>query len=211
MNVQEIVVARLNKIDVTQDIMAANVTEIKMFIAGAQEREKHTEDCLKRFGSRLDGHDADIKELQKVMNTDKPMISSIRGWIASVIAILTALAISVFVTKAEAAEAIQSHKLSWTMATTRVDGTPLAASEITGVDIRYGSKPVAMANKYINIAKAPALTYTVPTGSPGTYCYQVRTVTAKLKSAWSTEKCADVLALPNPPQITIELVLQVTQ
>ena len=111
----------------------------------------------------------------------------------------------------EAAEVDQTHKLSWTMATTRTDGSALAAKDITGVDIRYGSKPVAMANKFIATAAAPALKYEVPTGAPGTYCYQVRTVTATQKSDWSTEKCADVLALPNPPQITIELVLQVTQ
>lgn len=110
-----------------------------------------------------------------------------------------------------AAEVGQTHKLSWTMATTRTDGSVLKPAEITGVDVRYGSKPVAMANKFIATAAAPALKYEVPTGAPGTYCYQVRTVTATQKSDWSTEKCADVLALPNPPQITIELVLQVTQ
>ena len=124
---------------------------------------------------------------------------------------LLLMALALVVPSVEAVEASQSHKLSWTMATTREDKTPLKASEITGVDIRYGSKPVAMANKFIGTAASPALKYEVPTGAPGTYCYQVRTVTATQKSDWSTEKCADVLALPNPPQITIELVLQVTQ
>ncbi|MBK9418812.1 MAG: hypothetical protein IPN62_16410 [Flavobacteriales bacterium] len=97
------------------------------------------------------------------------------------------------------------------MPTTRTDGTALKAAEITGVDVRYGDKPLALKNKFIATAAAPALKYEVPTGAPGTYCYQVRTVTATQKSDWSTEKCADVLALPNPPSLTVELVLQVTQ
>lgn len=121
------------------------------------------------------------------------------------------MALLVTVALVEAAEVGQTHKLSWVMPTTRTDGTALKATEITGVDVRYGSKPVAMANKFIATAAAPALKYEVPTGAPGTYCYQVRTVTATQKSDWSTEKCADVLALPNPPSLTVELVLQVTQ
>lgn len=127
---------------------------------------------------------------------------------------LLLMALLVAMPSVEAAEASQSHKLSWTMATTRTDGSALKLSEITAIDIQYGSKPAATANKAIatvlTTPAVPVLTYAVPTTQPGTYCYQVRTVAGNQKSAWSAEKCAEVLALPNPPSLTVELVLQLS-
>jgi hypothetical protein len=62
---------------------------------------------------------------------------------------LLLMALLVAMPSVEAAEASQSHKLSWIMATTRTDGSALKLSEITTIDIQYGSKPVATANKAI--------------------------------------------------------------
>jgi hypothetical protein len=84
---------------------------------------------------------------------------------------LLLMALLVAVPSVEAVEASQSHKLSWTMATTREDKTPLKASEITGVDVRYGSLPLATKGKYIGTATAPLLTYEVPVTGTGKHCY----------------------------------------
>lgn len=93
----EVLLSRLNKIDVCQDTMAGHVSEIKTYIAVSAEREKHTAESLLRVTTRLDEHDRDLRDLRDNMNQNKPMLTGVRGWIASTIALLTAAFLAFFI------------------------------------------------------------------------------------------------------------------
>lgn len=96
---------------------------------------------------------------------------------------------------------------SWTDPTTNVDGTPIAAGEITGysVGVRLAS---GVAGTYPYVATAPAtatsellslLVPVLPTGQSLIGAVQALS-TANGPSKWSTESAAfTLLAPPNPP------------
>lgn len=77
----EIILQRLHKIDKTQDDIAARLEKVNVFIAKAEEREKQTTECLKRFGERLDKHDDRIQKLQDSIQEITPIQNAIqRFW-----------------------------------------------------------------------------------------------------------------------------------
>ena len=77
----EIILQRLNKIDKTQDDIAGRIERVDLYIAKAEEREKQTTECLKRFGDRLDKHDDRIQKLQDTIQEITPVQNAIqRFW-----------------------------------------------------------------------------------------------------------------------------------
>jgi len=99
----------------------------------------------------------------------------------------------------------QEKTFAWSVPVERVDGSPLLPGDITGYDLRYGSKPPAMAWKFIEFTAETKRVIDIPT--VGENCFQARTVESKdLKSAWSKEVCTIVKsdALSKPPVMTVK-------
>lgn len=90
MNNDEIMIARLNKIDTTQESMAANVGEIKLYIAAATEREKQTSDVIKRFGDRLDKHEERLQKMQDQIQDNAPLLGGISKFVHGIVGALAA-------------------------------------------------------------------------------------------------------------------------
>ena len=77
----DIILQRLNKIDKTQDDIAGRLERVNLYIAKSEEREKHTTECLKRFGDRLDKHDDRIQRIQDAIQEITPVQNAIqRFW-----------------------------------------------------------------------------------------------------------------------------------
>lgn len=74
----EIILQGLNKIDKTQDDIATRIERVNLYIAKAEEREKQTGECLKRFGDRLDRHDERIQKLQDAVQESAPVHNAIK-------------------------------------------------------------------------------------------------------------------------------------
>lgn len=91
--------------------------------------------------------------------------------------------------------------VSWTIPTTNVDGTPIAAGEITGYTIGIrpasgtaGTYPVTQA-----VPNAAATTAAVSLSLPsGNYFVSVQ-ADGPQDSAWSTETAFTLAPIPNPP------------
>jgi len=98
--------------------------------------------------------------------------------------------------------------ISWTDPTTNVDGTPIAAGEITGyaVGVRSTTASGSAAGTYPYTASAPSsssselLSALTPLLTAGTYVAAVQAVTAAGNSAWSAESSPfTITEIPNPP------------
>ncbi len=100
--------------------------------------------------------------------------------------------------------------VTYTAPTTRVDGTPLAASEITGFEFQCGAgtttgvvcAPVTVAGT----ARTAAMTIALPAAG-GTACVEGRTLTAALMSAWSVPSCKVYSPPGVPGTVTLAVVI----
>lgn len=99
-------------------------------------------------------------------------------------------------------------KVTWTDPTLNTDGTPIAATEITGytIGVRDTSSPGSAGGTYPYTFTAPStvntellsvLTPVLPTGKP--LALAVQALTANGNSAWSTEQTFTLTGVPNPP------------
>jgi len=91
------------------------------------------------------------------------------------------------------------HKLTWTAPTTRVDGTKLPATEISGYELVYAD------GKALATVTGTSHVITPPVGKT---CYKARTIdTGKRVSAWTPEVCVTVaVAAPKAPVMKVEVV-----
>lgn len=99
-------------------------------------------------------------------------------------------------------------QVTWTDPTTNVDGTPIAAGEVTGymIGVRDTSATGSAAGTYPFTATAPAtatselfslLAPVLPTGKP--LAVAAQTLSANGNSAWSAEATFTLPSIPNPP------------
>jgi hypothetical protein len=93
----------------------------------------------------------------------------------------------------------QSDDVSWALPTSRMDGTPLPASEIDRTEIEVSRDGSVVATDAVP-SPVTAYTYTRPTPPNYTLCYRARVVdTDELASDWTSEVCKTVKGKPNPP------------
>ena len=98
-------------------------------------------------------------------------------------------------------------KFTWTDPTTNVDGSAIAAGEITGYTIGVRSTTAAgsVAGTYpITVTAPPSVTSDLlsaitPALPAGSYAAAIQAVTANSVSAWSAEATFTIAEVPNPP------------
>lgn len=90
-------------------------------------------------------------------------------------------------------------KVSWADPTTNVDGSAIAAGEITGYQV--GIRPAAgSAGNYPTLVQAAGTVTSapLPTLAAGSYAAAVQTI-GPIDSAWSAEIAFTIAETPNPP------------
>ncbi len=98
-------------------------------------------------------------------------------------------------------------KFTWTDPTTNVDGSAIAAGEITSytIGVRNTTATGSVAGTYTITVTAPptvtsdllsAITPALPAGS---YAAAIQANTASTSSPWSTEATFTIAEVPNPP------------
>ena len=95
----------------------------------------------------------------------------------------------------------QSDDVSWSLPTTRVDGTPLPASELDRTEIEVTRDGSVVAT---NSVPVPGTSWNLARELPPNYtlCYRARVVdTDGLASDWSAEVCKTVKGKPRPPSL----------
>lgn len=84
------------------------------------------------------------------------------------------------------APATYNAKLSWTIPTTRADGTPLTASELAGYEVYYTNDTGSVA-AVVPVSSGSAISTTVSSLASGNYSFSISAIdTSGLKSALST-------------------------
>lgn len=90
---EEILIARLNKIDITTEVISEKLSKIDIYNAKAEERQKQTTDCLTHISDRLDKHDERLKVVEFAIIERKPLLDGIGRWLGIVLSLITAAVI----------------------------------------------------------------------------------------------------------------------
>lgn len=93
----------------------------------------------------------------------------------------------------------QSDDVTWVFPTERVDGVPLAVSELAATEIEVSRDGVVIANE---VVPAPQTSFTLARDLPPNYtlCYRARVEDVDgLQSDWTNQVCKTVKGKPNPP------------
>lgn len=118
--------------------------------------------------------------------------------------LLALLALALLAPQAFAQSQAFNDTVSWTLPTTREDGTPLAASELVTVTLRFGPPGGPYSSERVELLASIGATMFVRS-SAGTRCY-VATVTDAdgVESADSLEACKTIRAKPGRPRIAVK-------
>ena len=88
-NVIEHILSRLNKIDKWLDTVGPALSRMDVYIARSDSLHTSVNECLKRYGDRLDKHDDRIREIELINAKTAPYVSMIERivWVAIVLAV----------------------------------------------------------------------------------------------------------------------------